>query len=265
MSQVRIAARPTRLVSLRSPIHPPHKGEGGGSHGFAASRARAGEGGEGAERRASARHRGSHGPFRRRSALRVAVISQARDAQGCSPFCPGLSPPGLSGRLELLPTNGRTAHQRTPGTEAYVPSAWSRSTTPRRRIGLVPGALPRDGDADEYGRGWRVGDKPQSIPPSPPPRRRPGAIRGKGLRGIMDPGRSLSSGALRATRGPGNRWIDRALPFSPRGRRWPRSSRMRGSPPRRPLPHSRSSSRKRGPRSFDAAAHRREWRTQRPP
>jgi len=56
-------------------------------------------------------------------ALRVVVLPQARDAQGCSPFCPGLSPPGLSGRLELLPTNGRTAHQRTPGTEAYVPSA----------------------------------------------------------------------------------------------------------------------------------------------
>ena len=28
MSHVKIAARPTRLVSLRSPSHPPHKGEG---------------------------------------------------------------------------------------------------------------------------------------------------------------------------------------------------------------------------------------------
>ena len=95
----------------------------GRGHGFSVPRAGGPEGGEGAERPGDARRKGSEGRFDVVEALHAAVFPQAQDAQGCSPFCPGLSPPGLSGRLELLPTNGRTAHQRTPGTEAYVPSA----------------------------------------------------------------------------------------------------------------------------------------------
>jgi hypothetical protein len=258
MSQVRIAARPTRLVSLRSPSHPPHKGEGDGSHGFAASRARAGEGGEGAERRASARHRGSHGPFRRRLTLRVVVLPQARDAQGCSPFCPGLSPPGLSGRLELLPTNGRArtpAHARNGGLRPLRLIPLDHSPSPHRAGTRRP--PPRRG-RDEYGRGWGEGDKSWSIPPFSVSPANAGAHTGQGLERVHGSRPS-----------PGSRWIDRLGDcFAKRSCPSTASAGVKGQvralrPNQSPPP--RSSSRKRGPRSSDAAAHRGDWRTQRPP
>jgi hypothetical protein len=120
--------------------------------------------GEGAERRAFARHRGRVVPFRRRLTLRVVVLPQARDAQGCSPFHPGLSPPGLSGRLELLPTNGQA---RTPA------HAWNGGLRPLRLVPLdhsppphragTRRPPPRRGRA-EYGRGWGEGDKTDLSP-----------------------------------------------------------------------------------------------------
>ena len=181
----------------------------------------------------------------------MVVLPQARDARSCSPLFPGLSPPGLSRRFELLPTNGRTctpAHARNGGLRPLRLIPLDHSPPPHRAGTRRP--PPRRG-RDEYGGGWSEGDKLRSIPPFPVSPAQAGAHTGQGLKRFHGSRPS-----------PGRRWISARPPFSP-PREKVAAKRPDEGAPRRPRPSfPRSSSRKRGPRSFDAAAHRRDWRSQ---